>query len=175
MIPIKRKKVLLIEDNKEQAKTLADCLPCFDMYGAFSFREAIFKMYQHRDDPFSAVILDLGLPDTPAGHGGAWAAQRFKEGYPNMPVIVVTGLNEDEVDTVTIHKAGVAHVLRKPYNPEELRQLLLDLISDREARKQTEKVLQRTDAVKGIVDSLLDSSMGLSSVSKPPSDPAKKK
>lgn len=174
MIEIKRKKVLLIEDNKEQAKTLADCLPCFDMYGAYSFRDAAFKMYQHREDPFSAVILDLGLPDTPQG-APAWAAQSFKRSYPHTPVIVVTGLNEAEVDTVTIHKAGIVHVLRKPYKPEELRELLLDLISDKEARKQTEKVLQRTEAVQGIVDSLMDSSLGISSVSKPPSDPGKKR
>jgi DNA-binding response OmpR family regulator len=115
----------------------------------------------------------LGLPDTPEGASAAWAAERLKNYYPHAPIIVVTGLNEAEVDTVTIHKAGAVHVLRKPFDPEVLRRLLLDLISGREAKEQTAKITQRTNRVVGMVESLLDSATG--TTSKPPSDPTKKK
>lgn len=168
MIPVNRRRILLVEDHYESAKTLAECLPCFDVFSASTFKEATQKLFSQGDKRYSAIILDLRLPDG-AGPG---LAGRLHSVWPEIPIVVITGMSQEEAPTVTVHRAGAERVLRKPVDVDDLRETLIDVIADKEAKQQTAAVTAKADTAKAFMQSALDSAIGIRPQN-PKSDPPK--
>ena len=61
------------------------------------------------------TITDIHMP----GSDGTWLLAELKERYPNMPVIMLTGVSEAET-AVRCLKAGAADYLVKPIEIDEL-------------------------------------------------------
>lgn len=87
--------VLLIEDDLEDAELIQRSFlrvseEMFDVHHVGRFRDAIQII---KTNSFNVVILDLGLPDSIGLNG----VERLMSLIPQVPVIVLTGLdNEDE-------------------------------------------------------------------------------
>jgi len=78
--------------------------------------------YQRHEDTIDVVLLDMGLPKM----SGRDVLFRMKNRNPDVKVIVASGHFEDELIS-EIDQAGVKHLLRKPYMPDEVIKILQSL------------------------------------------------
>ncbi|MBL7995579.1 PAS domain S-box protein [bacterium] len=94
--------------------------------------EAI-KMYKEAkdsDNAFDAVIMDLTIP---GGMGGKDAIKKILEYDPHAKVIVASGYSNDPVIS-DFRKHGFSGFIVKPYDIEEFRILLHNVLSQRESK-----------------------------------------
>ncbi len=88
-------RVLLIDDDAVDAELTSRALrsvgnPRFEIERASSLAEAATRL---KSGSFDVALLDLGLPDSPRGE----TLERFRADCSlNLPVIVLTGLDDDE-------------------------------------------------------------------------------
>jgi DNA-binding response OmpR family regulator len=87
--------ILIIEDNPADADLISELLP---QSGPVVFRAehvtrlaAAFERLENRD--IDLVLLDLGLPDSQ----GIATFQRLRQAVPLVPVIVLTGSNDEDL------------------------------------------------------------------------------
>lgn len=101
--------ILLIEDNPGDAHLVEIYLKSssikHELYKAESFFEGMETLANHDID---IVILDLSLPDI----SGFKTLSRYMEKYPRVPVIVMTGMNNEIIGNQAI-KAGAQDFLVK--------------------------------------------------------------
>jgi PAS domain S-box-containing protein len=103
-------KVLLVEDNPGDARLLREAVaevavPPVAWTTAARLEEALDRL---REESFDAVLLDLSLPDA---QGFATFA-RLHEQAPDAPVVVLTGLDDEELAVRTV-QAGAQDYLVK--------------------------------------------------------------
>jgi PAS domain S-box-containing protein len=79
-----------------------------------------YKKAKDSDKPFSAVIMDLTIPD---GLGGKEAIKELLEIDPKARVIVSSGYSDDPI-MANFRKYGFNGVIAKPYKIEELSRAL---------------------------------------------------
>jgi len=130
-------RVLLVDDDiadRRLAKRLLDKCPqpvefTVDSVGRLS--EAIECLGKAEYD---IVLLDLGLPDS----RGIEAVRKINEVEPHIPIVVLTGLDDDETGLLAV-KNGAADYLVKGL---PLENILVRTIRYAIERKQTEKGLK---------------------------------
>src|SRR6266850_2960548 len=88
-------KVLLVEDNPGDARLLREALAemagaQFELTHAKRLGEALERFDTER---FEVVLLDLSLPDAQ----GFDTIARVREKSPELPIVVMTGLNDEEM------------------------------------------------------------------------------
>lgn len=72
----------------------------------------------------SAVLCDIRMP----GHDGLWLVERLRAQWPNIPVIMVTAI--DDLQTVRQSRdLGAVDYIAKPIAPEQLLQVLRRVIT----------------------------------------------
>ncbi len=167
-------RILLIEDEEKSSAALAQCLPCFEMVMVSTVRAAFRELFNHLVNPFSAIVLDLRLPD---GRGPELITEvraRIDKLWPDVsvPIVVVTGMSPQEAPTVVIYGRGADKVLRKPIQPEELRLALIECISTREANKKFDPTINFME--EAIADSKMGVTPGTEAARKRKSDPPTK-
>lgn len=140
-----KRKVLLIEDEAAAAELICQCLPCLIFTSARSVRDAINAF---RIDRFSAIVLDLNLTDTQ----GVRTVELVRSLVPDVPVVVITGMSAAAVPTATVISAGAQTVLRKPIEPEELREALIQVIAPREVNEAFAPVEKELKEIKEAAD-----------------------
>ena len=117
--PSVRPSVLIVDDEPDICQALSDLLEHEGYHVTMAERglEAIAKVRQR---PFSAVLLDLGLPDLE----GTAVLRAMTEIYPNLPVIILTAYATEE-KAVALLQQGAFAFLSKPYNKEQLKATLV--------------------------------------------------
>jgi diguanylate cyclase (GGDEF)-like protein len=103
-------KLLLVEDSDADAGLLLEMLKehpdnpvCITL--ARSMREAEAHLAEAEVD---AIVLDIGLPDV----DGIGAVQRVREAAPRVPLVVLTGRDDEALATQSLHQ-GAQDYLRK--------------------------------------------------------------
>ncbi|HEX8575127.1 MAG TPA: sigma-54 dependent transcriptional regulator [Flavobacterium sp.] len=107
-------RILLIEDDAPFCKMLERFLVknnC-EVAAAFSAEEAKIKINNQK---FDLIITDLRLPN----YDGIELMAEFKEQFPDIPVILMTGYS-DVTTAVKAIKNGAADYISKPFIPEEV-------------------------------------------------------
>jgi CheY-like chemotaxis protein len=114
MVKEPRSTVLVADDDPWALKVLHQTLELshFRVLAARDGQETLEILAQH---PCDLLILDLGMPRL----SGLRALEEIRRRYPQMPVIVVTGL-ADSSDVPDLHRRGAREVLSKPCTPAEL-------------------------------------------------------
>src|SRR3989304_6027184 len=85
----------------------------YQIDAAHDGREALRKV---EDSPYDIMIVDIMMPNI----GGLEVLRRVKEAYPNVDVIMITGLSQ--IDTaVQAMKLGAFDYISKPFEPDELK------------------------------------------------------
>jgi len=74
-----------------------------------------FALLQRAGGEIALVILDLDLP----GPSVTDTAAALREGWPGVPVVVITGIGAEEART-RLRGIAVAGLLPKPFSPEQL-------------------------------------------------------
>jgi len=101
-----------IEKWNHQAETLS------------SGRAALRRLRQRR---FDLVLVDIYLPDC-MGHE---LIPRFKEIWPDIGVVVMTGYNSRELE-LEVRRQGVIYYMIKPFSLEVLREILDHMVIKKE-------------------------------------------
>lgn len=116
--------ILVVEDDETGRYVLKQLMERFD-YDAHlvsSGEEALAAMKMTK---YACVLLDIVLP----GIDGFECARRLRQKGNKTPVIALSG-RVDPIDRKTALAAGVNDFLSKPFEPEELRKILLRHVYD---------------------------------------------
>jgi DNA-binding NtrC family response regulator len=118
-----QKKILVIDDNEEVLKTIAQYLRQKDhkVIAASNGLDAL-KLCETEKGGFDLVITDLVMPNI----SGVAIISIVKEKYPKIPIIAITGWGEHPEALATEAKADI--VLEKPFELDELNNIINDLI-----------------------------------------------
>jgi len=110
-------RLLLVDDEEEFIKALAERLNMRDLYGqtAFSGQQALDFVQQHEPH---VMILDLKMP----GIDGMEVLRRVRKKNPSVQVIIHTAYGND-LEEAEAWRLGIFDYLRKPVD--------IDLLVDR--------------------------------------------
>ena len=117
--PCLRPSVLIVDDEPDICRALSDLLE-HEGYHVASAERGMDAIAKIRARPFSAVLLDLGLPDI----DGSTVFRTVTELYPNLPIIILTACATEE-KAVALLQQGTFAFLTKPYNKEQLKATLV--------------------------------------------------
>ncbi len=112
-------KILMIDDSKEVLIVLerffkrSDC----KVFTALSGEEGLALATQHN---FTVVLIDILMP----GIGGEETLVRMKKIHPNIPIIMITGY-DDEEEAKKCMKLGAYDYIHKPFDFEYLKTSVL--------------------------------------------------
>ena len=106
--------VLIVEDKQSMADMLARTLETegYIVYSALTIRDGLDLLYREN---INAVITDLKLPDGE----GLTIVKTVEEGFPFIPVIVMTAFGSIETAVMAI-KGGAYDFISKPFDPDHL-------------------------------------------------------
>ncbi len=102
--------ILLFEDNLGDAGLLEEMLEDFsDVYSlknVETLKEGLNTLKNHN---FDIILLDLGLPDSE----GIETLIEVNRITPNTPIIVLTGLNDEEIGILAVKKGAQDYLIKK--------------------------------------------------------------
>jgi DNA-binding NtrC family response regulator len=116
-------KILVIDDDKTVVATVSAVLQAGG-YQVVSALDPVQGFMSVRREKPSVVVLDLMMPA-----GGGMQLLRKMTSVVSVPVIVITALADVKVEAEA-KAAGAAAFLKKPVDPEALKGLIEELISD---------------------------------------------
>ena len=122
---MKDKTVLIVDDEKNILLTLSQSLEALQLETdtATNGEEALAKL---KDKEFGLILLDIRMP----GMDGMEVLHRVREIRPDIRVIMITAYGTVE-SAVEAMKLGAVDFLQKPFDPQEIRELVLRVM-DRE-------------------------------------------
>lgn len=137
-------RILLIEDDVSFCTMLEKFLQknSFDVDTAFSATEGKAKL---ASEAYDLALVDLRLPD----EDGLSLVIQFRDSYPSMPVILMTGYS-DVGTAVKAIKNGAADYISKPFNPEEVLLVLKNALGSTAAPEKKVAPKQESKFISGI-------------------------
>ncbi|HTI77090.1 MAG TPA: SpoIIE family protein phosphatase [Mycobacterium sp.] len=125
-----RLSVLLVEDDRADAllveELIADAAIDVDFAWTPSISDAERELARVRPD---CVLLDLNLPDA----NGINALERISKGDPAIPIVVLTGLNDEHFGVSAVASGAQDYLVKGRVDPETLRRSLLYAIERKRA------------------------------------------
>ena len=142
---------LLIEDSPEDRITVSRTIKKINENSlilelqykeAFNLKEGLECL---KDNSIDVLLLDLSLPDAE----GMGAIEKLKEFYPNLPIIILTG-NEDERNSIKAIQAGVQdYLIKKEISPHNLSRSIGYAIERSKTAKELEELrIQQAHSLK---------------------------
>ena len=103
--------------------------------------------------PIDVALCDIRMP----GHDGIWLVDQMRRYYPSIAVVLATGLME--MDPLVTLRPGVVGYIVKPFNRDDLEQVIERGMAERTRLKAEQPTGQRllTD---GMLDGIVLSSGG---------------
>jgi CheY-like chemotaxis protein len=125
-----RLSVLLVEDDRADAllveELIADAAVDIEFAWKATVSEAERELARNRPD---CVLLDLNLPDA----NGIDALERICTADPNIPIVVLTGLNDEHFGISAVASGAQDYLVKGRVEPETLRRSLLYAIERKRA------------------------------------------
>ena len=123
-------RILIIEDKKSMADMLRRTFQSegFNVRSANNVKDGITSL---SSGDLDIVVTDLKLPDG----DGMEIVKAVKEGYPFIPVIVMTAYGSIETAVKAV-KEGAYDFITKPFDPEHLLLIIKRALSERISRKE---------------------------------------
>ncbi len=115
--------VLVIEDNPIDVRVLEYTLTGDfgdQSYKIHSEGELYLALHYLEDTTIDVVMLDLNLPDS----RGLETLSNFKTVYPSIPVIVLTGMSDDEIGKEAIRLGAQDYLVKGEINNTMLRKII---------------------------------------------------
>ena len=112
------KPILIVDDEKNIRLTLSQALETLDTQidVAANGGEALTKL---KEKEFGLILLDIRMP----GMDGMEVLRRVREIRPDIRIIMITAYGTIE-SAVEALKLGAVDFLQKPFDPEEIRELV---------------------------------------------------
>ena len=125
-----RLSVLLVEDDRADALLVEELIADAAIDVDFAWTPSIFaaqnELARNRPD---CVLLDLNLPDA----SGIGALERISESDPSIPIVVLTGLNDEHFGISAVASGAQDYLVKGRVEPETLRRSLLYAIERKRA------------------------------------------
>lgn len=102
--------ILLIEDNAGDARLLREMLKPEDAQNIHLTHVVSMSAAEQRlaQETFDIILLDLRLPDV----WGLEAVRRVRVAAPRMPLVVLTGSNDEELAAQTLHEGAQDYLIK---------------------------------------------------------------
>lgn len=126
-------KILVIEDNPRLASKIKQQLSKWYIVETASSGDTGMQLALRGG--FDAVLLDLGLPDTP----GLSVCRQIRQSSKDLPILVVTGVDTTE-SRVDLLENGADDYMTKPFNISELK-ARIDALARRRGRGENNSVI----------------------------------
>lgn len=149
MDEIKPIKILLIEDDMDDAILIRQYLK-EELKNSFVLVHAdrIAKALETLDcEEFGVILLDLGLPDT-LGFDGF---EKLHARVPTMPIIVLTGRDDDEFAIATVQKGAQDYLVKGQVNRAVLVRAIRYAIERQKLNTQLETSLKEIKTLRGLL------------------------
>lgn len=125
-IALQNKRILVLDDDLSFLSLTTEILEQKN-YRVLSFSQAKEALQALKNTPLDAIITDIQMPGI---DGFAFLEQLKKlSTHSNLPVIALTGRTDLEQNSYT--DAGFTAVVRKPYTPQKLIQVLETILTNR--------------------------------------------
>lgn len=115
-------RLLVVDDNPVNLLVAKRQLSGFGLHAAQAVN-GISALEILKEKEIDVILIDLHMP----GMDGYELAGRVQILYPNVKVIIFTADILEEVRT-RLWNMGLKHVLSKPFNPDEMHQLLMEVV-----------------------------------------------
>lgn len=120
--------VLIVDDDDVIRETLLELLEGnYQCQEASTAEEALRKL---QAQPFDVVLTDISMP----GLSGSELMQRARELYPETPVIIMSGLSDQE-QAHSLINSGAFDYLLKPFRLEVVEESVKRAIEQRQNNK----------------------------------------
>jgi len=154
-IPVKKKRILIVDDEKNIRLTLSQALEILDVETdtAANGEEALAKL---KEKEFGLVLLDLHMPRVQ----GMEVLRQLREIRPDIRVIIITAYGTVGL-AVEAMRLGAVDFVQKPFIPEEIREIVARVM-DREkldGQKATDYASSIELAKKAIMDFHFDAAV----------------
>ncbi|GAB6138262.1 sigma-54-dependent transcriptional regulator [Halanaerobaculum tunisiense] len=127
------KKILVVDDEKNIRITLKQCLTTdYEVVTAVNGEDGLEKF---KEDNFDIVLLDMKLP----GMDGLEVLRQVKQVDKEASVIMITGFSSVETAVETM-KLGAIDYLRKPFTPDEIKDIVSEVIARNDLEFQEEEL-----------------------------------
>jgi len=115
-------RILLVEDEREIRDLLTEHLERegYAVIQAVDGERALHSITDERPD---LILLDIMLP----GLNGLEVLRRVRRDHPKIPVIMLTGINDEVLARSTL-KMGAVDYVQKPFDPRHLSRVVLAAI-----------------------------------------------
>lgn len=116
--------IAIVDDDTEIAEAVGIWvqmlgIKCTVHHSAESLIEYLNKLSQIESSSLRAAILDINLP----GINGLELGKLLRLSFPNLIIVMVSALRYDEISNLGELPVN-AHILRKPYDLDELENIL---------------------------------------------------
>ena len=118
--------ILLVEDE-DQVRKIARLMLLklgFTVIEASNGKEAL-ELYQKNTVEITLIVTDMGMPVM----DGYELFYELKQLKPELPIIISSGFGDSDIHS-RIAKEDIAGMITKPYTPDELREVLKNVIKD---------------------------------------------
>lgn len=142
-MPSLKKRVLIVDDEEDLTWTLSKKLSKdSDKFGVItvnSGREAIEVLNQL---PVDLVITDIRMPEV----SGLELLVEIKEKYPHTKVIIMTAYGSSDMQK-SANERGCFRYIEKPFEINELRQFIIEALTERKGFKGSVSDFQLSDII----------------------------
>lgn len=126
-----KKKLLIIDDEKNIRFTLKKSLENdYEITTAVNGEDGIEKF---KEDSFDVILLDMKLP----GIDGIDVLKEIKDLDKTANIIIITGFGSVD-NAVETMKLGAIDYLRKPFTPDEIKEIVTNVITRKESEIKEE-------------------------------------
>lgn len=149
--------ILLVEDSKTDARLTIDLLRDACESGAISIDHVTHIQAAEQklqDGEFGCVLLDLGLPDG----SGIDSVSRLIAIAPEVPIVVLTGLDDDQLALQAIREGAQEYALKGQFNSSSMLRLVRHaverhrLLNEINHLRQKEYFLATHDVLTGLAN-----------------------
>ncbi|OLS23804.1 MAG: DNA-binding response regulator MtrA [Candidatus Heimdallarchaeota archaeon LC_3] len=133
--------VLIIDDDEDFSEGLTLLLRR-KKHNPITAHTAIEGLKIAKEQNPEAILLDLLLP----GMDGVIALELFRHDIPNIPVLVISGLEKDNPKAQLAINSGIKGYIKKPFDPKEL----YDKLDEVEQSKHKKLAIQSNIAIIGL-------------------------
>ena len=127
-------RVLVVDDEDGIREVLQEILED-EGYEVFAAEDGLEALSTLKTEPIDLVILDVWLPQK----GGIEVLQEMKEGYVDMPVIVISGHGSIDVAVKAV-KMGAFDFLEKPLSLEKVVTLVRNALELQKLRRENREL-----------------------------------
>ncbi|MBF0310804.1 MAG: response regulator [Magnetococcales bacterium] len=145
--------VLLVEDNADQARRIAEELApgegSVTLTPVGSLQDALVWLTSH---PCQAILLDLNLPDS----RGLSTLEAILDSRPLLPVVILADPEERELAIAGRERGAVDYLLKQPGNPDGITCLPRTLRYALERSRLCQELIDSRESLRNLVDQNVD-------------------